>query len=207
MRLEFNKFKPRAVSIHLPHLEHHLNKKKISFEKKMLNTLPSIFHGKCKKGVLRTFLSIGSMLNDIPKGASGRKLEGAVYGRCLEVEVSQFNEELLDVLMEVLNSESTESKNIDHSTVHLEPNGKANELNGGRDECSREGKSNLSAASESRPDTDAIVHGGTLEIEATEQEQDEDIRIAYNDGDKAGTQLSNENYDKELSILGICNNL
>jgi hypothetical protein len=46
-----------------------------------------------------------------------------------------------------------------------------------------------------------------LEKEATEQEQDEDIRIAYNDGDKAGTQLSNENYDKELSILGICNNL
>jgi hypothetical protein len=40
-----------------------------------------------------------------------------------------------------------------------------------------------------------------LEKEATEQEQDEDIRIAYNDGDKAGTQLSNENYDKELSIL------
>lgn len=61
----------------------------------MLSSLSSIYNHKCKKGVLKTFLSLGSQLTEIPKGQKGRRAEGAVYQRCLEVDITEFSDALV----------------------------------------------------------------------------------------------------------------
>ena len=67
----------------------------------MLNSLSSTYSN-CRKGVLKTFLCVGSQLTEIPKGVKGRRTEGAVYQRCLEVDISEFSDTLIDELVKSL---------------------------------------------------------------------------------------------------------
>ena len=59
---------PTAVSVLVPHLEEHLHKMDISFDRDLLRGITKIFPGMSRSGVLRTFLAVGSQLEDIPEG-------------------------------------------------------------------------------------------------------------------------------------------
>lgn len=58
----------------------------------------TIFQGKCRTSVLKTFLSIDSSLTDIPRDRNGRKAVGAVYQRCTDIQAGALNETTLTIL-------------------------------------------------------------------------------------------------------------
>ena len=91
---------PTAVSVLVPHLEEHLHKMDISFNRDLLRGITKIFPGMSRSGVLRTFLAVGSQLKDIPKGIKGRKASGTVYQRCTEINAEAFETSTLETLTE-----------------------------------------------------------------------------------------------------------
>ena len=68
-----------VVSVLVPHLEEHPHKMNISFDRYLLCGITKIFPGMSCSDVLRTFLAVGSQLEDIPKGIKSRKASGTVY--------------------------------------------------------------------------------------------------------------------------------
>ncbi|XP_019853802.1 PREDICTED: uncharacterized protein LOC109583075 [Amphimedon queenslandica] len=100
LRIEYNCNKPSAISVLMPHLTHFLKRKKISYDEKFLAKLSLLYEGQCRTSIPRTFLSIDSTLTDIPKGISGRKAEGAVYLRCIEINADALSERTLNHLEE-----------------------------------------------------------------------------------------------------------
>ena len=53
-----------------------------------------------RSGVLRTFLAVGSQLEDIPKGMKSRKASETVYQRCTEINAKAFETSTLETLTE-----------------------------------------------------------------------------------------------------------
>ena len=58
----------------------------------MQNTVNQAFHA--------FFLSVDSKLPDIPKGRKGRKADGAVYQRCIEINAEAISEQVMNCLEE-----------------------------------------------------------------------------------------------------------
>ena len=90
------------MSVLVPHLEEHLHKMDISFDRDLLRGITKIFPGMSRSGVLRTFLAVGSQLEDIPKGIKGKKASGTVYQRCTEINAEAFETSTLETNYKML---------------------------------------------------------------------------------------------------------
>ena len=90
---------PTAVSVLVPQLEQHLRNIKHVFNRDILTGVSKLYPNMTCGSILRTFLAIGSTLEDIPKGSRGRKNSGAVYSRCVEIDATAFEPATLQSLV------------------------------------------------------------------------------------------------------------
>lgn len=102
MRIEYNGKIPSAISILVPHLKYYLKEKNIHYDPKLLTSqsLAALYAQHCKSSIPRIFLSVDSKLPDIPKGRKGRKADGAVYQRCIEINAEAISEQVMNCLEE-----------------------------------------------------------------------------------------------------------
>ena len=61
-----------AISILVSHLEFHLKPKGLKYNTVLLKNLQQIYEGSCKSGVVHTFLSLSTILTDIPRSRKAR---------------------------------------------------------------------------------------------------------------------------------------
>ena len=88
-----------AVSILVPQLEQHLRSIKLVFNRDILTGVSKLYPNMSRGSILRTFLAVGSSLEDIPKGSRGRRNSGAVYSRCDEIDAAAFEPLTLQLLV------------------------------------------------------------------------------------------------------------